>query len=179
MLCLIITQSAHFSFKYHIWLYVLFCYRAQKLLYLLYLPTVWLILPLNPPISVQQVLTNMEKLNLTPSDCSIYCKSLCQEPYRTSSVVLPFLFKSVLPMARDARSYFALWETFSLVTAASFLPSSKKPVPIPSLQSNMCTGPFLASSSPNYPGAMRHVRMYSSWCCQAGFQPVLFNWSSL
>lgn len=46
----------------------------------------------------------------------IYCKRLCQQ---ASSVVSPFLFKRLFPVALDARSYFALWETFSPATVAN------------------------------------------------------------
>lgn len=126
------------------------------------------------------VLISVEKfILLTSSHNPIYCKRLCHSADPTSSVVLPFLFKSVLPLALDACSYFALWETFSLVTVANLLPTSKRSVAILPSQTNGVHSPFLASSSPNYPSAMNHVRMYSSRHCQAGFQPVLFNWSSL
>lgn len=81
-------------------------------------------------------------------------------------------------MALHACSCFALWETFSLATVAN-LSTSEKVGANSSPAVEHVRGPSLASSSPNYPGAMRHVRMYSSCHCQACFQPVLFNWSSL
>lgn len=109
----------------------------------------------------------------------LYCKRFCQRPTGLSRVVLPLLFKSALPVAFDARSYFALWEPFSLVTVANLIPTSKRSVPISCFAVENVLSPFLASSSPNYPGAMRHVRMYSSCSCQAASQPVLLNWSSL
>lgn len=97
---------------------------------------------------------------------------------RDFSVVLPFLFKSLVPVALRACSYFALWETFSLATVAN-LSTSEKVGANSSPAVEHVRSPSPASSSPNYPGAMRHVRMYSSRHCQACFQPVLFNWSSL
>lgn len=81
-------------------------------------------------------------------------------------------------MALHACSYFALWETFSLATVAN-LSTFEKVGANSSPAVEHVHSPPLASSSPNYPGAMRHVRMYSSCHCQACFQPVLFNWSSL
>lgn len=78
----------------------------------------------------------MEKLNLTSGDNPIYWRRLCQQSNRTLSVVLPFLFRSALPVALDACSYFALWETFSLASVANLAPTSKRSVPIPSSQSN-------------------------------------------
>lgn len=90
------------------------------------------------------VLISVEKLILlTSSHNPIYCKRLCHSADPTSSVVLLFLFKSVLPLALDACSYFALWETFSLVTVANLLPTSKRSVAILPSQTNMCTALFL------------------------------------
>ena len=58
-----------------------------------------------------------------------HCKRLCQEAKQDFSLLLPFLFKSLFPVALHACSYFALWETFSLATVANlstfqFLPCS-------------------------------------------------------
>lgn len=79
----------------------------------------------------------MEKLNRISGSSPTYCKDSARRPTGLS-VVLPFLFKSIFPVALDACSYFALWETFSRVTVANLFSTSKRSVPIPSLQSNMC-----------------------------------------
>lgn len=90
------------------------------------------------------ILINVEKfILLTSGHNPIYCKRLCHQADPTSSVILPFLFKSVLPLALDACSYFALWETFSLVTVANLLPTSKRSVAILPSQTNVCTALFL------------------------------------
>lgn len=115
----------------------------------------------------------MEKFNLTSGDNPINCS---QQDF-FCSITIPFQ-KCLASGSSCPQLFCPVGNIFSCDCCQS-LTYFQKVCAYPFLAVEHEHSPFLASRSPNYPSAMRHVRMYSSWSCQASFQPALFNWSSL